>query len=78
MGDCRIFGWQPKRIPSNRMNDVMLFEAVEVGNGVADVVDAGVAEVQFAARVRELDEAVEFWVGGEVVAEEDGPLMLPF
>lgn len=59
MGYRRVLGGQPERVPADWVDHPSLSQSIEMGDCVADEVHAGMSEVQFATRVRELDQAVE-------------------
>jgi hypothetical protein len=81
--DGGILSGQAKGIPAYRVQDVMSSHKVEAGDEVGNGVDAQVAEVQSARRVREHGQNVDGGLAlGVVVAEaaETGlcPEFLPF
>lgn len=66
--DGGIFGWQSKGVPADGVENGLVVESVVGGEGIADVVDAGVSEMEIAGGVGKLAEDVLF--GGEGCANE--------
>lgn len=60
MDNSSVLGRQAKRVPSDRVDDMVVLESIVSSNGVADEVHTRMAKVEITRWIGELAEDVHF------------------